>query len=98
MRFLLTVAPEDHDAMATRQQPDRKAKYKEKSADSEEIVVQPADSADEACRLASAANHWGENELRLLRVSYPLNRPMNLNDVLQVDESAWSEDMRRRRI
>ena len=96
MRFLLSLTHEDN-TMATRQQPERKAKNKENTNESTtEIIVKPTDSTNEADRLASGANNWGENELKLLRVTYPLNRSMNLETVLQVDESQWSDDMRRR--
>ena len=86
--------------MATRRQPDRKVKYKDNSADANEreTIVKPTDPKEEIDKLATGANHWGENELKLLRVSFPLTKTMNLHDVLQVDESEWSEDMRRRRI
>jgi len=80
--------------MATRQQPDRKAKYKE-TPSTGSVILKPTDAAWETDKLASGANHWGKNELNLLRVSYPLSRTVNLNNVLRgIDESQWPQEMR----
>ena len=86
MRFLLSPPPEE-DRMATRQQPPRAAKQPKE--------VFPTDPKGETERFGPA-NKWGKKQLDWLGVKFSLKKRVDLNTILNVDESQWPPAIRTR--
>jgi hypothetical protein len=60
-------------------------------------VVLPTAEKDEEVKFGTASS-WGRDELRLLGVDFSLKKRVDLNRILRVRESEWSEELRARTV
>lgn len=89
MQFVFTPPPEEgEDVMATRHQPLRTATTARR--------VKSADFPDETPKIASSGSEWGKRDLVMLGVRFPLKGRIDLNKILNVDESQWADNARKR--
>jgi hypothetical protein len=59
------------------------------------ILVLPTDNINEAPRFGRGSV-WGAEQLRLLGVEFPIQRRIDLDEVLNVKEGEWSPEMKAR--
>jgi hypothetical protein len=60
-------------------------------------VVLPTTEKEEEVKFGTASS-WGRDELRLLGVDFSLKKRVDLNRILRVRESEWSEELRARTV
>lgn len=75
------MSPPPEELMATR------------GAVREKRVIAPDSPKEEDTKLGSSSG-WGQKHLKCLGVKFSLKKRIDLNTVLQVDESEWTETLK----
>ncbi len=92
VRFLLSPPPEE---METRSKKANTASQGILATRDDKKIALPIDQKFEADVFPSGS-HWGKEQLRLLGVNFQMQRRLDLNKLLNVNEREWNPELRAR--